>query len=148
MGVVNRRCSHDGCLKSPSYRLTGSRNAEFCQQHAEDGMADVRSNSCSCEACSTRASYGLKATRKQKFCLQHTEAGMVNLKRDKSVPRGRRSEKPTIRSKVNLKVVSRDPEEHGGGSSVLVGGRKRNSEISMPSKGGKANNSRDNCIGK
>lgn len=36
--MKSRRCSHDGCSTTLLNDLKGTRNAEFCLKHAEQGM--------------------------------------------------------------------------------------------------------------
>ncbi|CAN0008214.1 unnamed protein product, partial [Pylaiella littoralis] len=32
------KCTHRGCSKRPSYGVAGTKTAEFCCEHAKDGM--------------------------------------------------------------------------------------------------------------
>lgn len=58
------KCPRDGCGKEPSFGMAGSRTAQFCAQHAEDGMVNVRGKRCEHPGCSTRPAFGLPFTKK------------------------------------------------------------------------------------
>ncbi|CAN0460201.1 unnamed protein product, partial [Ectocarpus sp. 8 AP-2014] len=73
-----KECCRKGCVKRPSYGKYGSTKAEYCAQHAEDNMIDVRSKRCGHAGCTTRPSYGINGTTKAQFCATHAAAGMVN----------------------------------------------------------------------
>ena len=38
VNVCTRRCSHETCLRRPSFNVQGSKTAAYCEQHARDGM--------------------------------------------------------------------------------------------------------------
>ncbi len=80
VGRMVKECCHRGCVKRPSYGAYGSTRAEFCAQHAKDGMIDVRSKRCGHRGCITRPSYGVNGTTKAQFCARHAEEGMVNVR--------------------------------------------------------------------
>lgn len=65
MHVANRRCSHDGCSKQPTYGLMGTRKAEFCVQHALEGVDNVMAKRCPHNGCSSRPLYGLEGSSKR-----------------------------------------------------------------------------------
>ncbi|CAN0501740.1 unnamed protein product, partial [Scytosiphon promiscuus] len=44
--VVNRRCSHETCMKYPSFNVEGRKPAVYCKKHAADGMVDIVSRRC------------------------------------------------------------------------------------------------------
>ena len=81
MGVRSRRCRHGGCIKHPSYGKVGGQ-AEFCAQHAENGMVDVRNTRCRQRGCSNRPSFG-KVGGTRALCAQHATEGMIDLKQQK-----------------------------------------------------------------
>ncbi|CAM9376861.1 unnamed protein product [Sphacelaria rigidula] len=78
MVSMMNRCSHDGCFKHPWYGLEGSRKAEFCKQHAADGMVSIMIR-CSHDGCFKHPSYGLESSKNVEFCKQHAMEGMVNI---------------------------------------------------------------------
>ncbi|CAM9980720.1 unnamed protein product [Sphacelaria rigidula] len=79
-----RECSHEGCSKGPWYGVAGSRIAEYCAQHADEGMICVRPlRECSTEGCSKVPSHGIAGTRKAEYCAQHARDDMVNVKNRK-----------------------------------------------------------------
>lgn len=41
VNVKSKRCGHPGFSKGPSYGKEGTKKAEFCKQHAKDGMVSV-----------------------------------------------------------------------------------------------------------
>lgn len=46
MDVVAKRCGHPNCTKRPTYGVEGSKRAELCVGHAEEGMKDVANRRC------------------------------------------------------------------------------------------------------
>lgn len=64
---------------SPSYGTEGTKNTEFCSQHAKAGMVNVKSKQCGRRGCNLTPSYGLEGA-KAEFCSQHAREGMVNVK--------------------------------------------------------------------
>ena len=41
--VKKKRCAHRGCAKQPPHGLDdGSKKAEYCSQHAKDGVVNVK----------------------------------------------------------------------------------------------------------
>ncbi|CAM9586530.1 unnamed protein product [Ectocarpus sp. 4 AP-2014] len=51
-----RKCGHPGCMKQPSFGTDGSKKAEFCSQHAKQGMVNLRSRRCNHPGCMKRPS--------------------------------------------------------------------------------------------
>ncbi|CAM9718416.1 unnamed protein product, partial [Ectocarpus sp. 12 AP-2014] len=39
--VIHKGCGHPGCIKRPSFGIDGSKKAEFCSQHSQQGMVNV-----------------------------------------------------------------------------------------------------------
>ncbi|CBJ29797.1 EsV-1-7 [Ectocarpus siliculosus] len=73
-------CEEIGCSMRPSYGKDNSKKAEFCSQHAKQGMVNVVHKRCGHTACSTRPSYGDAGSKKAEFCSQHAKQGMVNVR--------------------------------------------------------------------
>ena len=63
----------------PSFGVTGTKTAEYCAQHAPDGMVDVKSRKCRTESCEKWPSFGVEGTRAGECCAQHTPDGMVSV---------------------------------------------------------------------
>ncbi|CAB1096544.1 unnamed protein product [Ectocarpus sp. CCAP 1310/34] len=78
--VAKKRSSHPGCIKIPSFGNDGSKKAEFCSQHAQQGMVDVCSKRCCHPDCTTRPNYGEDGSKKAEFCSQHARQGMLNIR--------------------------------------------------------------------
>ena len=78
--VINKTCCREGCSKRPSFGLAESRKAEFCSQHARNGMVNVVSKTCCREGCSKQPSFGLAGSRKAEFCSKHAGDGMVHVR--------------------------------------------------------------------
>ena len=57
VNVVSKRCAHHGCAKGPSYGKAGSKKAEYCRDHAEDGMVNVTHKRCAHHGCIKVAQY-------------------------------------------------------------------------------------------
>ena len=66
-----------GC--NPSYGVAGSKKAEYCAQHALEGMVHVRSKKCAGDGCSKQPSYGVAGSKKAEYCAQHALEGMVDV---------------------------------------------------------------------
>ena len=60
--------------------MAGTKTAEYCTQHAPDGMVNVKDRKCIVEGCSKQPSFGVVGTRNAEFCAQHARDGMVNVK--------------------------------------------------------------------
>ena len=54
--------------------------AEYCAQHASDGMVNVESRKCRTEDCGKHPSFGVTGTKTAEYCAQHAPDGMVNVK--------------------------------------------------------------------
>ena len=67
---------------APSDRRTakeGTKTAEFCAEHREDGMVDVNYKRCAHHGCIKRTSYGKEGTKTAEFCAEHREDGMLHV---------------------------------------------------------------------
>lgn len=76
--VSTKSCEHHGCFKRPTFghpsalvenaadgrSATGTKNGQFCAQHALPGMVDVVSKRCEFPGCGTKRSFGLEGSRK------------------------------------------------------------------------------------
>ncbi|CAN0316686.1 unnamed protein product [Ascophyllum nodosum] len=49
--VIKRKCRTEGCSKRPSFGVAGTNTAEYCAQHAPDGVVDVKRRKCKIEGC-------------------------------------------------------------------------------------------------
>ena len=54
--------------------------AEYCAQHASDGMVDVVNRKCKTEGCGKLPSFGVIGTRMAEYCAQHAPDGVVDVK--------------------------------------------------------------------
>lgn len=71
---------NDGqCGKRSSWNWKGSAVADFCSEHAAEGMVSLRTRRCSHDGCSTTASLNVKGSKKAKFCRVIAEPGMVRV---------------------------------------------------------------------
>ena len=59
--------------------MTGTKTAQYCTQHALDGMVNVRSRKCRTEGCGKQPSFGVAGTKTIEYCAQHALDGMVNV---------------------------------------------------------------------
>ena len=78
--VKSRKCRTEGCGKIPSFGVAGTKTAEYCAQHALDGMVDIMSRKCRTEGCGKIPSFGVAGTKTPEYCGQHTPDGMVDVK--------------------------------------------------------------------
>ena len=77
-------CSHSGCTSNSSYGKVGTKKAELCAKHAEDGMINVRHKKCGHSGCTKQPSYGRVGTNKAERCARHADDGMVSVRNKKS----------------------------------------------------------------
>lgn len=78
--VYKKRCGHRDCNQQPTFGKVGSKKAERCSEHAEDGMVNVVTKRCSHSGCDKRPSYGAPgASGRLEFCVQHSKEGMISL---------------------------------------------------------------------
>ena len=72
------------------------KTAEYCTQHAPDGMVNVKKIICCSEDCDKSAAFGVEGTKIAEYCRQHALSGMVNVMKKnvvlKAAARLRRSE--------------------------------------------------------
>lgn len=66
-----------GCNKIPSFGMEGTKKANLCSQHAEQGMVDVNSKKCRHQGCDTLPLFGSPG-RTPEFCFRHSKQGMVS----------------------------------------------------------------------
>ena len=57
------------------------KTAEYCTQHAPDGMVNVKGKMCRTEGCGKLAGFGVAGTKTAEYYIQHTHDGMVNVKK-------------------------------------------------------------------
>lgn len=56
--VRDKKCTHSGCTKAPSYGKIGTKKAEFGAGHAKEGMVNVKSKNCPRSGCSKTVTCG------------------------------------------------------------------------------------------
>ncbi|CAN0383929.1 unnamed protein product [Ascophyllum nodosum] len=88
VNVRSRMCRTDGCGKYALFGVAGTKTAEYCTQHAPDGMVNVRARMCSTEGCGKRASFGVAGTKRPEYCTQHAPDGMVHVRKIKYITEG------------------------------------------------------------
>ena len=79
VNVRNKKCRTEACDKRPSFGVAGTKTAEYCAQHAPDGMVNVKSRKCRTESCGKEPSFGVAGTKAAEYCVQHASDGMVNI---------------------------------------------------------------------
>ena len=79
--VVNKRCTHQRCARQSSYGKAGGK-AEYCRDHAEDGMVDVDTKKCIHHRCIRQPSLG-KAGGKAEYCRDHADDWMVDVTKNR-----------------------------------------------------------------
>ena len=62
-----------------AFGVTGTKTAEYCTQHAPNGMVNVKARMCRTEDCSKQPSFGVSGTKTAEFCAKHAPNGMVNV---------------------------------------------------------------------
>ena len=83
VNVKSRKCKTESCGKQPFFGFASTKIAEYCAQHAPDGMVDVKSRKCRTEGCGKHPSFGVAGTKTGVFCAQHAFDGMVNVRSTK-----------------------------------------------------------------
>lgn len=84
--VITKRCAGQGCTKFSSYGFAEVKTAQFCAQHAKDGM--VEEKICAHEGCDKKASFGVAGGKTAQFCCQHAQDGMVKVSSKKCAHQG------------------------------------------------------------
>ncbi|CAM9597803.1 unnamed protein product [Ascophyllum nodosum] len=79
VNVTSRKCRTESCRKNSSFGVPGTKTAEYCAQHAPDGMINVFSLKCRIESCGKRRSFGVAGTKTAEYCAQHAPDGMVDV---------------------------------------------------------------------
>ena len=75
-----KRCSHESCMRPPSFNFEGSKPGVYCNRHAQDDMVHARDKRCSYDACSRQPSFNIRGRKMGVYCKQHTKNGMVNVR--------------------------------------------------------------------
>ncbi|CAN0451809.1 unnamed protein product [Ascophyllum nodosum] len=88
VNVRDRKCRTEGCGTIAVFGVAGTRSAEYCSQHAPDGMIDVRNRNCTTEGCSKRPSFGVAGTKTAEYCAEHAQDGMITVQNRKCKTEG------------------------------------------------------------
>ncbi|CAN0096602.1 unnamed protein product [Pylaiella littoralis] len=75
---ARRPCGADGCKRRPIFGAEGTRRAEFCSAHKQDGFVNVLCKQCDAEGCKHQPSFGIPGGKPVR-CATHRSEGMVNL---------------------------------------------------------------------
>ena len=78
--VKSKKCKKERCGKFPRLGVAGTKTAEYCKEHAPEGMVDVKSGRCKNESCGKQPSFGVPGTKTAEYCAQHAPEGMVGVK--------------------------------------------------------------------
>ncbi|CAM9978094.1 unnamed protein product [Ascophyllum nodosum] len=78
VNVYSRKCRTEGCGKQPCFGLAGTKTAEYCAQHALNGMVNFCKMMGETES-GKKASFGMTGTKKAKNCAQHALNEMVDV---------------------------------------------------------------------
>ena len=63
INVSGRKCRNERCGKRALFGVAGTKTAEYCAEHAFDGMIDVYNRMCRTEGCRKRPSFGVASTK-------------------------------------------------------------------------------------
>lgn len=77
--VIAKTDCHPTCAKHALYDVAGSKQAEFCMQHAQEEMFNVISKRSGHPTCTKQPLHGVEGGKKAEFCVQHAQEGMVNI---------------------------------------------------------------------
>lgn len=56
---MGKECDFTGCPKRAHYGVDGTKRAEFCAQHAQDGFVNVLAPRCKHQGCAKRPTFGV-----------------------------------------------------------------------------------------
>ena len=59
--------------------MVGTKTAEYCAQHALNGIVNVYDRKCRTEGCGKKPSFGVTGTKTAEHCAQHALNGMINV---------------------------------------------------------------------
>lgn len=76
--MLEQQGGHEGGIEAPTHGDPGSKNAELCARHAEEGMIDVHHTTCAHDDCGKSPAYGAAGTKRPEFCAQHVKQGMAS----------------------------------------------------------------------
>ena len=88
-GMVNvskRKFRNEGCVKTSSFGVAGTKTAEYCAQHAPHGMLHADNRRCRTEGCGKQSSFRETRTKKREYCAKHTKYGMVDVCKNDEFP--------------------------------------------------------------
>ena len=71
VNVRNTKFKTVGCCKWPSLGVAGTKTAEYCSQHAPDGMVNFKKRKCKTEGCGKSPSFGVAGSETAEYCAQH-----------------------------------------------------------------------------
>ncbi|CAN0167349.1 unnamed protein product [Ascophyllum nodosum] len=77
--VKSRNCITEGCGKQPSLGVAGTETAEYCSQHAPDGIVDVKTRKYLTKGCGKRPLFEVAGTKTGGGCAQHAPDEMVHV---------------------------------------------------------------------
>lgn len=66
-------------MKHPNFGVPGSKNREYCVDHAKDGMVSLSMNGCTHKGCIKGAYFGMAGSKKKVYCAEHAKNGMVDI---------------------------------------------------------------------
>jgi hypothetical protein len=78
INVMNKKCDHDLCFKSPSYNYINEKKPKYCVDHKLENMVDVVNKNCIFQSCSNRAIYNMP-DEKPLYCAAHKTENMIDL---------------------------------------------------------------------
>lgn len=74
------KCQEDGCLVQPSFNFPNKRKSIYCQQHAKDGMINVKKETFQQDGCLVRPGFNVVGEKRAIYCQIHTHKGMIDVK--------------------------------------------------------------------
>lgn len=66
---------------SGPYGLIGSKKPEFCREHSQRGVVDVKHERCHQRGCPRRPSFSVEGSKKPRYCSEHSREGMLDVTR-------------------------------------------------------------------
>jgi hypothetical protein len=76
------KCKQEGCSKSASYNIVGTKPA-FCKQHKSPDMVLVTSPICIAPSCKKRADFNSPGEYQKLYCYLHKQDNMITMKGQK-----------------------------------------------------------------
>lgn len=95
----------DGCNKSATFGLAGTKRGKFCCKHAVEGMVDVHNReTCGRRDCLKNPTFGVVGSKNKEFCARHAKEGMVDIQNNRRCGHHGCNKRPSFGEEGNKKA--------------------------------------------